>query len=127
LKHHREETNKREILLQESIAKNDAELQKDRELFKNLNNHHNALKKQLDQLGRERDENDQLIRSLRDKEHTLNERLKGITDELARSEGTNIKVELRSHVEARRKHLDEVRAVLETLSSNLAKVNSQEE
>lgn len=119
--------NKREIHLQDTICKNENELQKDREMFKNLNNHHNALKKQLEQLSREREENDLLIKNLKDREHTMNDKLKSITDELSRSEGTNIKVELKNHVEARKKHLDEVRVVLDTLSHNLTKVNHQEE
>jgi hypothetical protein len=37
-------------------------------MYKNLNNHHTALKKQLEQLQRERDENEVLIRQMRDKE-----------------------------------------------------------
>lgn len=113
--------------MQETISKNEGELQKDRELFKNLNNHHNALKKQLEQLTRERDENDNVIRVLRDREHSLNDKLKNITDELNRSEGTNIKVELRNHVEARKKHLDEVKGVMDALSNHLNKVNQNEE
>lgn len=68
LKHHRDETNKREITLQDAIGKNETELYKDKEMYKNLNNHHTALKKQLEQLQRERDENEVLIRQMRDKE-----------------------------------------------------------
>jgi len=113
--------------LQESISKNEAELQRDRELFKNLNNHHNALKKQLEQLTRERDDNDVLIRGLREKELSLNSKLQSITDALGNSDGTNIKTELKNHVESRRKHLDEVKGILDLLSNNLAKVNTHEE
>lgn len=68
LKHHRDETNKREIQLQDAISKNETELYKDKEMYKNLNNHHTALKKQLEQLQRERDDNEVLIRQMRDKE-----------------------------------------------------------
>lgn len=127
LKHHRDDVNKREIILQENIGKNEAELQKEREMFKNLNNHHVALKKQLEQLAREKDDNDVLIRNLREKENNLADRLKNLTEELNRSDGTQIKVELKNHVETRRKHLDEVRGVLDNLSSHLNKVNAQEE
>jgi chromosome segregation ATPase len=127
LKHHRDDVNKREILLQEGISKNENELLREREMFKNLNNHHVALKKQLEQLSRERDDNEVLIRTLRDKEHGLGERLKQVTDELNRSEGSQIKVELKCHVENRRRHLDEIRALLDNLSGHLGKVNAQEE
>lgn len=54
-------------------------------------------------------------------------KLKTTTDDLGRSEGTNIKVNLRNHVETRRKHLDEVKAVLDNLSGHIAKVNANEE
>lgn len=100
---------------------------REREMFKNLNNHHVALRKQLEQLTKERDDNDTLIRSLRDKEHSLQEKLKQTTDDLNHSEGTQIKVELKNHVEQRRKHLDEVKALLDTLSGHLGRVNSNEE
>lgn len=113
--------------MQDSIAKNEAELQKERELFKNLNNHHVALRKQLEQLARERDDNDNLIRTLRERERGLNDKLKATTEELARSEGTQIKVELKNHVEARRKHLDEVRNLLDNLGQQLSRVNAEEE
>lgn len=119
--------NKREILLQENISKNDLELQREREMFKNLNNHHVALRKQLEQLTRERDDNDVLIRNLRDKEHGLEDKLKTITDELSRSEGTQVKVNLKNHVDTRRKHLDEVRGLLDNLSSHLNRINQEEE
>lgn len=119
--------NKREILLQENISKNDLELQREREMFKNLNNHHVALRKQLEQLTRERDDNDVLIRNLRDKEHGLEDKLKTITDELSRSEGTQVKVNLKNHVDTRRKHLDEVRGLLDNLSSHLNRINQDEE
>lgn len=96
-------------------------------MFKNLNNHHLALKKQLEQQQREKDENDNLIRQLRDRENQLSDKLKKIQEELSRSEGTNVKVNLKNHVEARRKHLDEVKGVLETLNNHLNIVNSNEE
>lgn len=102
-------------------------MQKERELFKNLNNHHVALRKQLEQLARERDDNDNLIRTLRERERGLNDKLKATTEELARSEGTQIKVELKNHVEARRKHLDEVRNLLDNLGQQLSRVNAEEE
>lgn len=127
LKHHRDDVNKREILLQENITKNENELQKEREMFKNLNNHHVALKKQLENLLREKDDNEVILRNLRDREYALAERLKAVSDELNRSEGTQIKVELKNHVEGRRKHLDEVRGLLDNLSKHLGKVNAQEE
>jgi len=127
LKHHREEVNKREILLHESISRNEAELHKDRELFKNLNNHHNALKKQLEVLTRERDENELHIRNLKDKELSLHNKLKSVTDELARSDGTNIKTELKTHVESRKRHLDEVKGILDLLSTNLTRIHKEEE
>jgi len=127
LKHHREDVNKREILLQENISKHENELQKERELFKNLNNHHVALKKQLDTLQREKDDNEVLIRSIRDREHGLAERLKAVTDELNRSEGTQLKTELINHVDSRKKHLDEVKALMDTLSKQISRVNAQEE
>jgi len=85
------------------------------------------LRKQLETLAREKDENEVLIRGLRDRENALNEKLKNVTDELNRSEGTQIKVELKGHVENRRKHLDEVRGLLDNLSKHLSKVNAQEE
>jgi len=127
LKHHRDETNKREIQLQDAISKNESELYKDKEMYKNLNNHHTALKKQLEQLQRERDENEVLIRQLRDKEYALQEKLKNVQEDLSRSDGTNIKTELRNHVENRRRHLDEVKSILNNLSVNLQKVNANEE
>lgn len=68
-----------------------------------------------------------MIRTLRDKENALVVKLKTTTDDLGRSEGTNIKVNLRNHVETRRKHLDEVKAVLDNLSGHIAKVNANEE
>jgi len=46
---------------------------------------------------------------------------------LSRSDGTNIKTELRNHVENRRRHLDEVKNILNSLSTNLQKVNANEE
>jgi len=127
LKHHRDETNKREVNLQDTIGKNETELYKDKEMYKNLNNHHTALKKQLEQLQRERDDNEALIRGLREREFALQDTLKSVQEDLARSEGTNIKTELKSHVENRRRHLDEVKAILGNLSANLQKVNAQEE
>jgi predicted nucleic acid-binding Zn-ribbon protein len=114
-------------MLHENISKNEAELHKDRELFKNLNNHHNALKKQLEHLTRERDDNELHIRNLKDKELSLHNKLKSVTDELARSDGTNIKTELKSHVESRKKHLDEVKGILDLLSNNLSKISKEEE
>jgi len=96
-------------------------------MYKNLNNHHTALKKQLEQLQRERDENEVLIRQLRDKEYALQEKLKNVQEDLSRSDGTNIKTELRNHVENRRRHLDEVKSILNNLSVNLQKVNANEE
>jgi chromosome segregation ATPase len=127
LKHHRDETNKREIQLQDAISKNETELYKDKEMYKNLNNHHTALKKQLEQLQRERDDNEVLIRQMRDKEYALQEKLKNVQEDLSRSDGTNIKTELRNHVENRRRHLDEVKSILNNLSANLQKVNANEE
>lgn len=96
-------------------------------MYKNLNNHHTALKKQLEQLQRERDDNEVLIRQMRDKEYALQEKLKNVQEDLSRSDGTNIKTELRNHVENRRKHLDEVKSILNNLSANLQKVNANEE
>jgi len=50
-----------------------------------------------------------------------------VQEDLSRSDGTNIKTELRNHVEGRRRHLDEVKGILNSLSTNLQKVNANEE
>lgn len=53
--------------------------------------------------------------------------MKNVQEDLSRSDGTNIKTELRNHVENRRRHLDEVKSILNNLSANLQKVNASEE
>lgn len=68
LKRGRNEVNSKEIQLHEQIARNEKELQKDREMYKHLANHSSAVKKQLEQLHKERQENDQILKQLHDKE-----------------------------------------------------------
>jgi len=127
MKYHRDETNKKEAQLQEQISKNDSELYREREMYKKLSNSFNAMKKQYDELCKEKDRNDYEIKSLKDREKQLEDKLRQVHEELERSEGTEIRNQLKEHVDNRKKHLDEIRDVLSHLNDHITRLNLNEE
>lgn len=85
------------------------------------------MKKQYDDLSKEKDRNDYEIKQLKEKERQLEDKLRHVHEELEKSDGTEIRNQLKEHVENRKKHLDEIRDVLAHLNDHITRLNLNEE